>query len=244
MLESSCVGRFGCVLICLKSYLVIYLFLALAMFPSRIQWLSTFWPTSTVEMIELVKLDKQSLGSSIQPTFLSSNHSQNVSFHYNWISSSHIDASLHEQNINFQQNYNFNEDESIIFNEQFTNVILVISYSLIVFISLFGNLFVCRVMYSNISNTIPGACNLINHVNNHHHYQHQRKTTTDVLILNLAISDLLLTCFNIPINIVRFISTNWPFGSIICTLTPLIQSLSAHCSSITMMVIAFERYRR
>nr|XP_027197181.1 probable G-protein coupled receptor 83 [Dermatophagoides pteronyssinus] len=68
-------------------------------------------------------------------------------------------------------------------------------------------------------------------------------TTTNILIFNLAIADLLLTCFNIPINLVRFVSTNWPFGSIICILTPFIQSLSAHCSSITMMVIAFERYR-
>ncbi|KAF7496128.1 putative G-protein coupled receptor 83 [Sarcoptes scabiei] len=69
--------------------------------------------------------------------------------------------------------------------------------------------------------------------NDHHH----------VLILNLAISDLLLTCFNIPINIVRFVSTDWPFGAVICTLTPFIQSLSAHCNSVTMMVIAFERYK-
>lgn len=212
------------------------------MFLSRTQLLLSFCIQS-IELIESVKSDEQLFVLSTESAFLPSDYSPNVSLPYNWISGSQIDAPLHEQNnINYQQNYNFNEDESIFFNEQFTNIILVISYSLIVFVSLFGNLFVCRVMYGNISNT--NACSLINHVNIHHHYHHQRKTTTDVLILNLAISDLLLTCFNIPINIVRFISTNWPFGSIICTLTPLIQSLSAHCSSITMMVIAFERYRR
>ena len=115
-------------------------------------------------------------------------------------------------------------NESMFSSENIWNILLVSSYSLIVLVSLFGNIFVCRVMIALL-------------VGN-------GRNTTNILIFNLAIADLLLTCFNIPINIVRFVSTNWPFGSVICILTPFIQSLSAHCSSITMMVIAFERYRR
>ncbi|XP_075584651.1 G-protein coupled receptor 83 [Dermatophagoides farinae] len=114
-------------------------------------------------------------------------------------------------------------NESMFSAENIWNILLVSSYSLIVLVSLFGNIFVCRVMIALL-------------VGN-------GRNTTNILIFNLAIADLLLTCFNIPINIVRFVSTNWPFGSVICILTPFIQSLSAHCSSITMMVIAFERYR-
>lgn len=109
-------------------------------------------------------------------------------------------------------------DEPLI-SEHASNVILVFVYSLIVIVSLFGNIFVCRVMLTSA------------------------RTTTNMLIVNLAISDLLLTTFNIPVNIVRFVVSSWPFGSFICTVTPFIQSLSAHCSSITMMVIAFERYQ-
>lgn len=114
------------------------------------------------------------------------------------------------------------EEDSSLTSEQLSNAALVFAYSLIVLVSLFGNLFVCRVMLSLTSS----------------------RTTTNVLIFNLAVSDLLLTTFNIPVNIVRFVARDWPFGSLICTATPFIQSLSAHCSSITMMVIAFERYRR
>ena len=117
---------------------------------------------------------------------------------------------------------NSDDDNALITSEQLSNLALIVAYSLIVIVSLFGNIFVCRVMMGLT----------------------RSRTTTNVLIFNLAVSDLLLTTFNIPINIVRFVSRDWPLGSIICTLTPFIQSLSAHCCSITMMVIAFERYRR
>jgi len=113
--------------------------------------------------------------------------------------------------------------ESFI-SEHLGNTILVLAYSLIVLVSCIGNVFVFRV----ITSMSPSA----------------RTTTTNMLILNLATSDLLLTTFNISVNIVRFVMRDWPFGEVICSLTPFIQSLSAHCSSITMMVIAFERYQR
>lgn len=101
------------------------------------------------------------------------------------------------------------------------NIALVLSYSLIVIVSLSGNLLVCKVIYE----------------------LKESRTTTNILIGNLAISDLLMTCLNIPFNIARVVLDNWPFGETLCVLVPFVQSTSAHCSSITMMVIAVERYR-
>ncbi len=58
------------------------------------------------------------------------------------------------------------------------NVAVIVCYSLIIFISLFGNLLVCYVILSK---------------------QRLRARTTNILIANLTISDLLMTTLNIPI---------------------------------------------
>ncbi|XP_054157482.1 G-protein coupled receptor 83-like [Oppia nitens] len=94
-------------------------------------------------------------------------------------------------------------------------------YSLIILVSLIGNLIVLRVIFG----------------------KQRSLTTTNILIANLAVADLLMTVMNIPFNIARILLDNWPFGQILCVLVPLIQSISVYCSSITMMFIAIERYK-
>ena len=76
------------------------------------------------------------------------------------------------------------------------NMIIISSYSLIVIVSFVGNIFVCKVLFSqNKTSSL---------------------TTTNILILNLAISDLLMTLLNIPFNVARFVLDNWPFGETLC----------------------------
>ncbi len=65
------------------------------------------------------------------------------------------------------------------------NVAAFVGYSLIIFISLFGNLLVCYVILSK---------------------QRLRTRTTNILIANLTISDLLMTTLNIPITTGNHIS--------------------------------------
>ena len=101
------------------------------------------------------------------------------------------------------------------------NRILIISYSLIIIVSIIGNVLVCKVIFEKRSSL----------------------STTNVMIANLAISDLMMTVINIPFNIVRFVLANWPFGETLCILVPFTQSVSVHCSSLTMMFIAIERYK-
>ena len=99
--------------------------------------------------------------------------------------------------------------------------ILISSYSLIVVVSLIGNLLVCKVMFEK---RLP-------------------LSKTEGLIANLAISDLMMTLLNIPFNIARITLDNWPFGQLFCVLVPFVQSVSVHCSSFSMIFIAIERYK-
>ena len=66
------------------------------------------------------------------------------------------------------------------------NVAVFVGYSLIIFISLFGNLLVCYVILSK---------------------RRLRTRTTNILIANLTISDLLITTLNIPITTGNHISS-------------------------------------
>ena len=111
-------------------------------------------------------------------------------------------------------------NKTSIVTRECRNAILIFIYSLIIIVSIVGNLLVCKVIFAN-----------------------RVMTTTDKLIINLALSDLLMTVLNIPFNIVRFVLENWPFGETVCVLVPFIQSVSVHTSSITMMFIAIERYK-
>lgn len=93
-----------------------------------------------------------------------------------------------------------------------------IAYGLIVVLSLFGNLLVCRVCVRNM-------------------------TKTNALIMSLAASDLLMTVFNIPFNFFRLLNYSWPFGSVMCFLVNFVQHLVVYISSYTMAIIAIHRYR-
>ena len=114
-------------------------------------------------------------------------------------------------------------NETSAASEEATNLLLISSYSLIVLVSVVGNLVVCYMMIGRRRSS--------------------PLTVTNLLILNLAFSDLLMTVINIPFNIARFVLDDWPFGNVMCVLVPFTQSVSVHCSSITMMFIAIERYK-
>ena len=98
------------------------------------------------------------------------------------------------------------------------NVMTVSAYSLIVFVSLVGNILVCKVCLEN-------------------------PTTTNSLIASLAISDLLVTVFNIPLNVARLLLEEWPFGQFLCFFVPFVQVMAVYVSSFTMAVIAIHRWR-
>ncbi|XP_049460266.1 neuropeptide FF receptor 2-like [Epinephelus fuscoguttatus] len=69
------------------------------------------------------------------------------------------------------------------------------------------------------------------------------RTVTNLFILNLAISDLLVGIFCMPTTLVDNIITGWPFGSIVCKLSGMVQGISVSASVFTLVAIAVDRFR-
>ncbi|XP_031715853.1 neuropeptide FF receptor 2-like [Anarrhichthys ocellatus] len=69
------------------------------------------------------------------------------------------------------------------------------------------------------------------------------RTVTNLFILNLAISDLLVGIFCMPTTLVDNIITGWPFGSVVCKLSGMVQGISVSASVFTLVAIAVDRFR-
>ncbi|XP_078659496.1 neuropeptide FF receptor 2-like [Branchiostoma floridae x Branchiostoma belcheri] len=67
-------------------------------------------------------------------------------------------------------------------------------------------------------------------------------TVTNFFILNLAVADLMIAVFCMPITLVNNIVTEWVFGDVVCKLTPFMQGLSVGASVFTLVAIATDRY--
>ncbi|KAL0965678.1 hypothetical protein UPYG_G00284320 [Umbra pygmaea] len=69
------------------------------------------------------------------------------------------------------------------------------------------------------------------------------RTVTNLFILNLAISDLLVGIFCVPTTLVDNLITGWPFSNAMCKLSGLIQGISVGASVFTLVAIAVDRFR-
>ena len=101
-----------------------------------------------------------------------------------------------------------------------SSIVIVISFSLLIVVSFCGNTLVCRTLFR------------------------QRRfcaNSTNVLIGMLAISDLMMTIFNIPFTVADIILNDWIFGDFVCILVSFVQANSVYVSSFTMAVIAIDR---
>nr|XP_027199022.1 uncharacterized protein LOC113793227 [Dermatophagoides pteronyssinus] len=101
-----------------------------------------------------------------------------------------------------------------------SSIVIVISFSLLIIVSFCGNTLVCRTLFR------------------------QRRfcaNSTNVLIGMLAISDLMMTIFNIPFTVADIILNDWIFGDFVCILVSFVQANSVYVSSFTMAVIAIDR---
>ena len=106
--------------------------------------------------------------------------------------------------------------------EKAKNIIIIMCYSLIVIISLIGNLMVMKVI-------LFGKKKML--------------TTTNILIASLAFSDIVMTALNIPFNVARLLLDHWPFGQVLCVLVPFIQVSCVYVSTFTMAIITYHRWK-
>ncbi|XP_042534264.1 neuropeptide FF receptor 2 [Dipodomys spectabilis] len=99
--------------------------------------------------------------------------------------------------------------------------IFIISYFLIFVLCMVGNTMVCLIVIRN----------------RHMH------TVTNLFIFNLAVSDLLVGIFCMPITLLDNIIAGWPFGNSMCKISGLIQGISVSASVFTLVAIAVDRFR-
>ncbi|XP_043266794.1 cholecystokinin receptor type A-like isoform X4 [Venturia canescens] len=73
--------------------------------------------------------------------------------------------------------------------------------------------------------------------------QHQRmRTITNVFLLNLAVSDLMLGVLCMPFTLIGTILRDFVFGEVMCKLVPYLQACSVSVSVWTLVAISVERY--
>ncbi|XP_062273657.1 neuropeptide FF receptor 1 like 2 [Scomber scombrus] len=97
----------------------------------------------------------------------------------------------------------------------------ILAYFFIFLLCMVGNILVCLIVLGN----------------------HRMRTVTNLFILNLAISDLLVGIFCIPTTLVDNLITGWPFSNTMCKMSGFVQGVSVSASVFTLVAIAVERFR-
>lgn len=98
---------------------------------------------------------------------------------------------------------------------------LIIGYAILGVTGALGNLLVCSVVIFN----------------------KQMRTTRNMLIVNLAASDLILCLFTMPFSLVQIITKYWPFGTFMCRSVAVLQAVSVFVSTMNITLIALDRYK-
>ncbi|KAI1287370.1 Neuropeptide Y receptor type 2 [Halotydeus destructor] len=94
-------------------------------------------------------------------------------------------------------------------------------YCLIFLVGICGNALVCYVVLRNKN----------------------MQTVTNLFITNLALSDILLCTFAVPVTPLYLLTfRNWVFGKLFCHLLPYAQGVSVYISAFTLMSIAIDRF--
>ncbi|NXE44926.1 NPY5R protein, partial [Casuarius casuarius] len=73
--------------------------------------------------------------------------------------------------------------------------------------------------------------------------KHKQKTTINILIGNLAFSDILVVLFCSPFTLTSVLLDQWMFGTLMCHIMPFLQCASVLVSTLMLMSIAVVRYR-
>ncbi|CAM2113138.1 neuropeptide Y receptor type 1 isoform X1 [Lepidochelys kempii] len=73
--------------------------------------------------------------------------------------------------------------------------------------------------------------------------QKEMRNVTNILIVNLSFSDLLMTIMCLPFTFVYTLMDHWIFGEAMCKLNPFVQCVSITVSVFSLVLIAIERHQ-
>uniref|UniRef100_A0A182VYP0 G-protein coupled receptors family 1 profile domain-containing protein n=1 Tax=Anopheles minimus TaxID=112268 RepID=A0A182VYP0_9DIPT len=104
--------------------------------------------------------------------------------------------------------------------EMMVSTIVAIFFGLIGITGLLGNALVVLVVLSN-----P-----------------QMRSTTNLLIINLAIADLLFVVFCVPFTATDYVLSSWPFGDLWCKSVQYLIVVTAHASIYTLVLMSLDRF--
>uniref|UniRef100_A0A8C1V6F2 Neuropeptide FF receptor 1 n=1 Tax=Cyprinus carpio TaxID=7962 RepID=A0A8C1V6F2_CYPCA len=133
---------------------------------------------------------------------------------------------FYSENISINHSTLFNDSRNLTFLPFYQHSlavasVIILAYVLIFSLCMLGNILVCFIVLKN----------------------RQMRTVTNIFILNLAISDLLVGILCLPITLVDNLITGWPFDVVICKMSGLVQGASVSASVFTLVAIAVERFR-
>ncbi|KYM96554.1 PREDICTED: allatostatin-A receptor [Cyphomyrmex costatus] len=115
---------------------------------------------------------------------------------------------------------NYYHDFEYEFVHRILVVIVPLFFGIIGILGLIGNLLVVVVVAAN-----PGM-----------------RSTTNILIINLAIADLLFVMFCIPFTATDFVLPYWPFGNVWCKIVQYMIIVTAYASVYTLVLMSLDRY--
>lgn len=70
----------------------------------------------------------------------------------------------------------------------------------------------------------------------------QMRSTTNMLIINLAIADLLFVIFCVPFTAIDYVSDTWPLGNIWCKIIQYLIIVTALASIYTLVLMSLDRF--
>ena len=101
-----------------------------------------------------------------------------------------------------------------------TTIIVPITFGIIAFLGVIGNTLVIVVVLTN----------------------HQMRSTTNVLILNLAVADLLFVIFCIPFTATDYVLNEWLFGLLVCQAVQYLIYVTSYVSIYTLILMSIDRF--
>ncbi|CAO1382419.1 unnamed protein product [Diamesa hyperborea] len=70
----------------------------------------------------------------------------------------------------------------------------------------------------------------------------QMRSTTNILIINLAVADLLFVIFCVPFTATDYIFNSWPFGNLWCKFVQYMIVVTCHASVYTLVLMSLDRF--
>ncbi|CAG7725030.1 unnamed protein product [Allacma fusca] len=104
--------------------------------------------------------------------------------------------------------------------QKVVSIVVPILFGIIFIVGLFGNALVVIVVASN----------------------QQMRNTTNLLIINLAIADLLFIIFCVPFTAADYVLSYWPFGDLWCQTVQYLVIVTAYASVYTLVLMSFDRF--